>query len=135
MTTTHPDFVTHEVGIAIDGEPTYVIEVPTAQGREAAERRAIFVVAARHPSMNLDRITTCSPHAEEATMSGNAEHGIEWVRAYPEVAYPLIDEDTRDEALTYIAKFYPYASPPENASEEFFEGAHDEALRVREDAD
>lgn len=62
---THPSFVTHEVGIALDGEPTYVIEVPTAQGREAAERRAIFVTASQHPSMDIDRITICSANAEE----------------------------------------------------------------------
>lgn len=62
--------------------------------------------------------------------NSDEKRGIEWVRDYPEVAYPLLTCKTRTEALAYIAKHYAYATPPEGATEKFFEGAHEEALRV-----
>lgn len=54
----------HEVGIAIDGKPTYVIEVPTDQGREAAERRAKVAVF-YSTRIDLDRITICPAEVPE----------------------------------------------------------------------
>lgn len=54
----------HEVGIAIDGKPTYVIEVPTDQGREAAERRARVAVF-WSTKIDLDRITICPAEVQE----------------------------------------------------------------------
>lgn len=50
---------TYRVGVAIDGVPTYVVELNTTQGRDAAERRARFTIAAQHRFMDLDRITIC----------------------------------------------------------------------------
>ena len=58
----------HTVGIAIDGQPTYEVDVPTTLGREAAERRAIFAIASQHQSIDLDRITVCpTANDQEAT--------------------------------------------------------------------
>jgi hypothetical protein len=48
----------YEVNVFIDGEPTYIVDVPTYQGLDAALRRAKFAIAAQHGSMDLDRITT-----------------------------------------------------------------------------
>lgn len=58
------ELIRHQVGIAVRGQPTYVVEVPTHQGREAAERRArwsvIHLLAA-----NPDDITICPAEIEE----------------------------------------------------------------------
>lgn len=54
----------HIVGIAIDGNPTYVLDVPTYQGREAAERRAVWSIIHRD-RLDPDRVTVCGPYPEE----------------------------------------------------------------------
>lgn len=56
------------------------------------------------------------------------QRGRDWVRNYPEVSLPLVDLD-HAEALAYIDKHYDYANPPANASDDFFEGAREEAER------
>lgn len=56
---------TYAVGIAVDGQPTYVVDVPTMRGREAAERRARMTVFVQLRTVELDRITVCSAEAEE----------------------------------------------------------------------
>lgn len=75
MTTMQDTPIIHEVGIAIDGQPAFVLDVPTFYGREAAERRARFVIAARYPSMDLDRITVCSPEADAIEDCGGCDNG------------------------------------------------------------
>lgn len=60
-----PGLPVYRVGIAVDGMPTYQLDIPTYQGPEAAERRAFWYVAAANPRMNLDRISVIEGETEE----------------------------------------------------------------------
>lgn len=51
----------YEIGIAIDGVPTYVLDVPSLLGREAAERRALWTIIHRD-RLDPDRVTVCASH-------------------------------------------------------------------------
>lgn len=55
----------YEIEVFIDGEPAYMVDVPTAQGSDAAERRAVVAIMARHRQIGMERIT--------ATATGKVE--------------------------------------------------------------
>lgn len=57
MDTTNP--TVHVVGIAVKGVPTYVLDVPTYQGRDVAERRARWMVLANDHSLEPEDVTVC----------------------------------------------------------------------------
>lgn len=50
--------VTYDIGIAIDGAPTYIVSVPTDLGQEAAERRARWTIIHMR-RLDPDRVTVC----------------------------------------------------------------------------
>lgn len=50
-------FMEHEIEIFIDGKPRYLVDVPTHQGPEAAERRAVVAIMSQHRDISMERIT------------------------------------------------------------------------------